>query len=794
VKPRRPGTDSGQPPAIAAGPAPARLHAGLAAAGLDPADALFAIRGDLRLDGADAETWLVVTATAAVAVMPGHAGSAAVAAGPFGLAGVKKVRTFQTVGSAFLQVLIEGAYVDLIRYSNGCRERFGRGQAQLERLLRGEQVLAEALLRPSETICPRCSLPLPGPRAACPRCAGRKGIFARTLGLMRPYRFSILMLLMLLIGGVCLDLLPPQLTRYMVDRVLNTERAADAAPGPAAEAAPPAASAWQALRRELAAPRDAAHPLSPRDRLWLLMMILVGLATASATRHTINVFIGRTSSIVGTRITRELREKLQSKLIGLSVEYYNRHSVGSLMSRVLYDVDIFQQFVQQVAHGFLLNLLLVLGIGAMLFSMNARLAVFVLLPIPFVVVGTTFFWKHVYPRHYRLWDSQSKTAQLLTGLLQGIRLVKVFGQEEREKERFSAAAGYMQQARRGVETSIATFNPIMGFVFGLGGLIIWFAGGKLVLQAHDFTLGTLMAFFAYIGMFYGPVSALSMFSNWVTGFLSAGQRVFEVLDSTLALPEDPHPVRRPRLDGAIEFRNVTFGYDPYRPILKNVSLRVEPGQFVGIVGKSGSGKTTLVNLICRFYDVQEGQVLLDGIDVCRLAAADIHRNVGLVLQEPFLFRASIAENIAYGRPDAAPAAVVDAARAANAHSFIARRANGYDMKLGEHGAGLSGGERQRISIARALLCDPRILVLDEATSSVDTESEMEIQKALAVLCRGRTTLAIAHRLSTLKNADRIFVIDEGRIAEDGSHEELMEKKGIYHKLVMIQTQLTRLEA
>jgi ATP-binding cassette subfamily B protein len=284
-----------------------------------------------------------------------------------------------------------------------------------------------------------------------------------------------------------------------------------------------------------------------------------------------------------------------------------------------------------------------------------------------------------------------------------------------------------------------------------------------------------------------------MFSNWVTGFLSAGQRVFEVLDSTQALPEDPSPVRLKEVAGRIEFRNVTFGYDPYRPILKGVSLLIEPGTFVGIVGKSGSGKTTLVNLICRFYDVQEGQVLLDGVDVRRVASDDIHRNVGLVLQEPFLFRASIAENIAYGRPDAPAGAILDAARAANAHDFIARRPNGYDMKLGEHGAGLSGGERQRVSIARALLCDPRVLILDEATSSVDTESEMEIQRALAVLCKGRTTLAIAHRLSTLKNADLIYVMDDGRIAERGSHEELMAREGIYHKLVKIQTELTRLE-
>jgi ATP-binding cassette subfamily B protein len=294
-------------------------------------------------------------------------------------------------------------------------------------------------------------------------------------------------------------------------------------------------------------------------------------------------------------------------------------------------------------------------------------------------------------------------------------------------------------------------------------------------------------------MFYTPISALSMFSNWATGFLTAGQRVFEVLDITPGINEDPNPLRVGHTPGGVEFRNVTFGYDPYTPVLKNINLKIEPGQFIGIVGKSGCGKTTLVNLLCRFYEAQQGEVLIDGADVRTIATEDLHKQVGLVLQEPFLFRASIEENIAYGHPDAGPLAVLDAARAANAHTFISQMSAGYNTRLGERGAGLSGGERQRVSIARALLCNPRILILDEATSSVDTESELEIQQALAVLGQGRTTIAIAHRLSTLKGADCIHVMDDGRIIESGTHEQLMELKGLYHKLVRIQTQLTRVE-
>ena len=726
--------------------------------GITDESCLFSLRSDLTLDRRAKEVWLIVCRDkiAAIAAENGEAHGPSgngngIITGPFDLSKVEKVRAFQTVGSAFLQFLIDGLYVDVVRYSNTRREMFDRARIQLERLVNGQELQFESLMRGSERVCDKCGLPLPDKGAPCSRCQARRGIFHRTVALMSPYRGYVVFLLGMMLVGVGLDLIPPLLIRKLVDQVLV-----------------------------------------PVKNIQWLPRILLALVGAASGRAVLNVFIGRTSSFIGTRITKELREQLQLKLLGVSVDYYDRHSSGSLMSRVLYDVEYFQGFVVQVAQGFLLNVMLVLGIGGMLFYMNWHLALLVLMPIPLVAIGTTFFWKHIYPRYYRAWDSTSKMAQLLSGLLSGIRLVKSFGQEEREQQRFEVSARYLQDARRSVEMSVATFNPIMAFVFSFGGLIIWYAGGHMVL-GKTMTLGTLMAFFTVLGMFYAPVQSLSMFSNWVTGFLTAGQRVFEVLDAPSGIKDSNEPVVMPKMTGAIELRNVTFGYDPYNPILKNVSLKIEPGQFIGIVGKSGSGKTTIINLICRFYDAQQGEVLIDGVNVKDIKSEDLHGQVGLVLQEPFLFRASIADNISYGRPGSPPMALQDAAKSANAHDFIARRASGYDTQLGERGAGLSGGERQRISIARALLCDPRILILDEATSSVDTESEQEIQQALAVLGKGRTTIAVAHRLSTLKNADHIYVVDDGRIVEDGSHDDLMAIDGVYHNLVRIQTELTRLE-
>ena len=730
---------------------PAGLESQAKALGITADNCLFCVPSDLALDGSIRDVWLVVTHTT-VLTLSADATDGKPLSGPFEFTHIGKVRCFQTVGSAFLQVQVDNLYVNVVRYSNARRESFSRAAGQIERLVKHEPLQDDALTRKSDRTCDHCGLPLAGKESPCPRCSGHRGVFARSLGLMRPYGGAILLLLATMIAGVLLDLIPPQLTRVLVDKVIT-----------------------------------------PKTNLHWLPMILLGLIIASGSRCLLNIVIGRTSSTVGTRITRELREMLQHKLMNLSVEYYNRHSVGSLMSRVLYDVDYFQSFVSQVAQGFLLNLMLVLGIGTVLFLMNWHLALLVLLPIPFVVIGTIFFWKHIYPRYYMFWESQSKMAQLLSGLLSGIRLVKSFGQEAREEKRFSGCAEHSRSSRRKLESGHATFNPIMGFVFGLGGLIVWYSGGNQVL-GDKMTLGTLMAFFGYLGMFYAPISSLSMFSNWVTGFISSAQRVFEILDSSAVLPTATDQIHLPSIQGRIEFKNVVFGYDPYTPILKGISFTIEPGQFIGIVGKSGSGKTTLVNLLCRFYDTQRGTISIDGVDVRKVNPDDLRGQIGLVLQEPFLFRGSIAENIAYGRPGSPPLNIIDAAQAANAHDFISRRAGGYDAKLGEYGAGWSGGERQRVSIARALLCEPRILILDEATSSVDTESEQEIQRALSDLTKGRTTIAIAHRLSTLKNSDRILVLDEGRIAEQGTHEELMLiNNGIYRKLVRIQTELTRLE-
>ncbi len=709
-----------------------------------------AIRSDLDLNGTFQPSWLIITSESIFTLTPGAFAEHDIV-GPYALGSIQKARIFKGVGSSFLQIRIQNFFINIIRFSNARREEFNRARIYLEDLIEKHTAPIDIFKKKNPWFCEKCGLALPSQQAECMRCASQGGLLKRTFRMMKPYRLFVILLLVMMLCGVTLDLVPPYLTRILVDDVLTTKNHTE----------------------------------------WLLWLVLA-LAGTTLLRAALNILIGRTSTQIGTRITYELRRQLQQKLIQLSVDFYDRTPVGTLMTRLLHDVDYFHGFVQQVASGFLVNLFLIVGIGFMLFSLNVKLAFFVLIPVPFVIAGTWFFWHTIYPRYYRFWDSQSKLASLVSGVLSGIRTVKAFAQEKREQKRFDGVAGYLRDSRRAVDQGSATFFPIFGYAFGLGGLIIWFAGGKNVLSGQ-ITLGTLMAFLSYLGMFYGPISALTMFSNWLTGFLTAGQRIFEILDTDVALKQSESPIPVKSMRGLIEFKNVTFGYDPYDPVITDVSFAIEPGQLVGIVGKSGSGKTTLVNLICRFYDPQQGQILIDGVDVRYMSNQELRQHVGLVLQEPFLFRATIAENIAYGVPDATPQKIIDASKAANAHKFILRQASGYDTRLGERGAGLSGGEKQRVSIARALLCDPSILILDEATSSVDTESEQQIQEALAILCKGRTTIAIAHRLSTLRGADIIYVLDDGKIVEHGNHEALMTKQGIYHKLVMIQTRLTKLE-
>jgi ATP-binding cassette subfamily B protein len=670
---------------------------------------------------------------------------------------ITEVRARQGVGGGFMQVMVEGVWVDVLAYSNAKADLAHKAIGKLQKWVKGETPAMVPADDVDDRKCSKCGLTLQFKGDVCRRCVDRGAIMLRVLKLMRPYASRAAVMMALVIIGIVLTLVPGQINRYMTDVVLV-----------------PAVSG-----------KGMEYVLA----LTFVAMLVGGILLTRLIEMIVHMIDGRIGSYVATQVTYDVRKRVFEHLTRLSVDYFDRYNVGQLISRVSGDTEQMRQFVHQMTHGFLRDIIMIIAVGSTLFAMNWKLALVTLLPAPLVVLCAVFFWKRVYPRYYRVWDANSRLAGTLNTILSGIRVVKAFAQEPREHKRFDRSASYVRESFRSVEYQGSKFHPFVGFVFQLGGMVVWFMGGMMVLKG-EVSLGTLQAFLGYLWMFYQPLGSLAQVTNWLTGFLTAAQRTFEILDTPEQVAESASPVGVSQMNGRIVFENVTFGYDRHQPVLKGVSFSIAPGEKIGVVGKSGSGKTTIINLLSRFYDVDGGRVLIDGVDVRDMSKDDLRRQVGVVLQEPFLFRGTIYDNLTYGFGDAPPEKVIAAAKAANCHDFIMRHPLGYDTYVGERGSGLSGGERQRISIARALLYDPVVLILDEATSSVDTESEKLIQDALKRITQGRTTIAIAHRLSTLKNSDRIFVVDHGKIAEQGTHEELLAAKGIYHTLVKIQTELS----
>ena len=531
---------------------------------------------------------------------------------------------------------------------------------------------------------------------------------------------------------------------------------------------------------------DVALKQKKLDLLYLLCFGLIAALLIRTGSHHIRM---RFTGIVAHRVLYQVRTNLYDHLQKLSLAFYGNKRTGQIMSRVTNDVAILEQFITEGVREFTINSLRVIIIAGILFHTNPKLAFLVLLPTIPLAWGTQVFKKRIRASYKTMRRRLADMNSILSDTVGGIRVVQIFGQEEHEADKFRAKSREFQDAGVSTQYLQSIFIPSVNLTFGIGLIVVWLVGGNEVFN-NRLTVGELVMFSGYVALFYSPVQSLANTFNLFANTSTSGERIYEIMDTQPDIETKSNALALPTMEGRIEMEDVTFGYDSSENALTNINLTIEPGQMVGLVGPSGSGKSTMVQLISRFYDVKKGALKVDGTDVRDIDLVDLRAHISMVPQDPYLFHGSIRDNIAYGRPDARFEDVLAAARAANAHDFIMKLNQGYDTHVGERGTKLSGGQRQRIAIARAILDDPKILILDEATSAVDTESEFLIQNALENLMKGRTTVAIAHRLSTVKNADKLVVLENGRIAEEGTHDELMEHEdGIYHKLVNMQTQL-----
>ena len=709
---------------------------------------LFAVVSDLTLDGCYGQGALlfcrgrVIAYDAAVCPEPV----------PFLYEELRRIKVRRMYGNMLFEAEAAGERKTLLRFTYAAAEVV-EAAAQFVETVRDDGYSDSALdsVRASfeqlRAFCPKCGRKLRALDTPCLNCEGGSKAMKKFWPYIKPQLHVLSGCLALSVVTTAMALVPPYVTgKIMVDKVIPN-----------------------------------------RDTRGLLLAILLLLGV-----YVLQYLIGGIRAyylrMAGDRMVVDLKKDVYAKAQYLPMRFFDKTSTGAVINRVNSDTSILQQFILRISQEAVVQAFLLLGLILIMFVMNWKLALFSLAPVPLVVFGGRMFGKKIAPKYRRIWRRGSAINSLLADTIPGVRVIKAFTNESSAIAKFGRYCEEWLKEDKSAAKISAIFPNVMTFLVTCGSLVIWWVGGSEVINSPGgaLTVGTLVTFISYASQFYGPVNFLATLSDGYQNALASIEKILDILD---AEPErnfgKGHAPKR--LKGRIEFKNVSFSFDRSKKALSNVNLVIEPGDTVGIVGTTGSGKSTLINLIMRYYDHYEGDILIDGQNLQDIDMEYYRGQIGYVQQEPLMFKDTIFNNITYGAGEVHVEQAISAAEVANAHGFIARMPDAYDTYLGERGTGLSGGEKQRISIARAVLKNPGILIFDEATAAVDSETEKLIQEAIERLIRGRTTLMIAHRLSTLRRANKIIVVDKGEIIEFGPPQELLEQKGKYYKLVQIQS-------
>ena len=597
--------------------------------------------------------------------------------------------------------------------------------------------------------CEKCGRPLVTDISVCVFCYNKFSVMKRALSFLKPYKWRVTISQILNAITLLGLLMSPLFARYLID-----------------------------------------NHFEPQVGTWGQISLVAGaMFLTRAVAEVITIFAGRMFNKATFQVSNDLRAATYAKLQSHSMTLFAKRTPGDLIRRIMDDSGVVTEFITDLGRWVIeMILLFTVAITILLFT-NWRLALLVFIPVPIVMLLMHASLSFIRVRFERQWRKGSRTNSILHDIIKGIRTVKSFGNEKREIDRFATANKELAQISSENEVYWGIMFQPLSFLISMGEFLILFVGGWMVLNG-TLSIGELIQFTMFLWAIYNPLRWLVNVPRWLANTTTSMVKIFEILDEESEITQVKEPQNVP-IAGSVSLDNVHFGYKSYEPVLKSVSLEINPGEMIGLVGKSGVGKSTLINLIMRLYDPNTGSVKINNVDLRHMSTDHLHENMGVVFQDSFLFAGTFFDNIAYGKYGATYEEVIAAAKAANAHDFITQTPDGYNTLIGEGGFSLSGGERQRLSIARAIIKNPEILILDEATSSLDVETESIIQESLNRITEGRTTIAIAHRLSTLRNANRLIVLDNKGVAEVGTHSELLRKRGIYFDLVMAQRQSSR---